>query len=92
MDLSPNIRVNAITVGSVQTSALDFVTADENTRIELERLTPLKRIGHTNDIAATILFLASDAGSFLTGKIIEVDGGLQEPNLDLNLPDLEIAN
>lgn len=90
-DLSPNIRVNAIAVGSVLTSALEFVTSDEATKDELERLTPLKRLGSTADIAAAVLYLASDAGSFLTGKVLEVDGGLQEPNLDLKLPDLEAA-
>ncbi|MGN6161544.1 MAG: SDR family oxidoreductase [Marmoricola sp.] len=91
-DLSPSIRVNAIAVGSVLTSALEFVTQDEATKDELERLTPLKRLGRTEDIAAAVVYLASDAGSFLTGKILEVDGGLQEPNLDLNLPDLEVVS
>ncbi|HZP15907.1 MAG TPA: SDR family oxidoreductase [Nocardioides sp.] len=88
-DLSPSIRVNAIAVGSVQTSALDFVTADAATKTAMEEGTPLGRIGTTDDIAAAVLYLASPAGSFLTGKVLEVDGGLQEPNLDLKLPDLE---
>jgi 7-alpha-hydroxysteroid dehydrogenase len=90
-DLSPSIRVNAIAVGSVQTSALDFVTSDAATKTAMEAGTPLGRIGTTDDIAAAVLYLASPAGSFLTGKVLEVDGGLQEPNLDLNLPDLQAA-
>lgn len=90
-DLSPSIRVNAIAVGSVQTSALDFVTQDPNAKAALEAGTPLGRIGTTDDVAAAVLYLASPAGSFLTGKVLEVDGGLQEPNLDLNLPDLQAA-
>ena len=69
----------------------EFVTQDEATKAELERLTPLQRIGRTADIAAAVVYLASEAGSFLTGKVLEVDGGLQEPNLDLRLPDLEAA-
>ena len=40
-------------------------------------------------VSRSVVYLASEAGSFLTGKVLEVDGGLQEPNLDLKLPDLE---
>jgi 7-alpha-hydroxysteroid dehydrogenase len=50
--------------------------------------TPLKRLGQPEDIALAALYLASPAGSFVTGKIIESDGGLEEPNLELGLPDL----
>lgn len=87
-DLSPRIRVNAIAVGSVATSALDIVLDDEAMRTTMEEVTPLKRIGHPDDIAATVLYLASAAGSYVTGKIIEVDGGLEQPNLDLGFADL----
>ena len=41
-----------------------------------------------NDIAIAALYLASPAGSFVTGKVLEVDGGIEYPNLALNLPDL----
>ena len=87
-DLAPKIPVNAIAVGSVATSALEIVTQDEGMLGMMEAATPLKRIGQVDDIAAACLWLASPAGSFLTGKIIEVDGGLQAPNLPLGLPDL----
>ena len=87
-DLSPSIRVNAIAVGSVMTSALEFVASDEATMKEMTDKTPLGRVGEVEDIAAAVLYLASPAGSFLTGKVLEVDGGLQFPNLDLRLPDL----
>jgi 7-alpha-hydroxysteroid dehydrogenase len=87
-DLSPRIRVNAVAVGSTATSALDIVMASDELRIQMEEATPLKRIGHPDDIAATVLFLASSAGSFITGKIIEADGGLQSANLEFGLPDL----
>ncbi|MFL6143509.1 MAG: SDR family oxidoreductase [Labedaea sp.] len=87
-DLAPRIRVNAIAVGSVATSALDIVLTNEEIRGRMERATPLGRIGDAAEIAATALFLASAAGGFVTGKVLEVDGGTQAPNLDLGLPDL----
>jgi 7-alpha-hydroxysteroid dehydrogenase len=87
-DLAPRIRVNAIAVGSVATSALEVVTEDEEMRRTMESATPLRRLGEVEDIAAACLWLASPAGSFVTGKVIEVDGGLQAPNLPLGLPDL----
>ncbi len=87
-DLSPRIRVNAIAVGSVATSALDLVLADDGLRTTMEQTTPLRRIGHPDDIAAAVLFLASPAGAYVTGKVLEVDGGLEQPNLDLGFDDL----
>ena len=87
-DLAPRIRVNGIFVGSVLTSALDFVAADEGMRSQLETKTPLGRIGEAEDVAAAALYLGSRAGQYVTGKLLEVDGGIQEPNLDLGLPDL----
>ena len=89
-DLAPHIRVNAISVGSVLTSALEFVASDQATHDELTGNTPLRRIGEAEDIAAAVVYLASPAGGFVTGKLLEVDGGLQQPNLDLKLPDLEL--
>ncbi|HEY4378111.1 MAG TPA: SDR family oxidoreductase [Acidimicrobiales bacterium] len=87
-DLAPKIRVNAIAVGSIATSALDVVLQDDGLRTAMERDTPLRRIGEPEEIAATVVFLASPAGGYLTGKVVEVDGGLDQPNLDLGLPDL----
>ena len=87
-DLAPRVRVNAIAVGSIATSALDIVVNDDNLRTQMESDTPLRRIGEPEEIAATVLFLASRAGGYITGKVIEVDGGLEAPNLALGLPDL----
>ncbi len=88
IDLAPLIRVNAIAVGSVATSALQIVVDDDNLRAEAEHNTPLHRIGDPDEIAATVLYLASPAGAFVTGKVLEVDGGTERPVLDLGLPDL----
>lgn len=87
-DLAPRIRVNAIAVGSVATSALDIVLTNDELRARMEQVTPLRRIGTAEEVAATVLFLASPAGGYVTGKVLEVDGGLQAPNLELGLPDL----
>ncbi|MCW2587506.1 MAG: short-chain dehydrogenase [Frankiales bacterium] len=87
-DLAPRVRVNAIAVGSIATSALQIVVEDDNLRSQMEQGTPLRRIGDPDEIAATVLFLASPAGGYVTGKVFEVDGGLEQPSLDLMLPDL----
>ncbi len=87
-DLAPRIRVNAIAVGSVATSALDIVMQSDELRDALEAGTPLKRIGQPEDIAAAVVYLASEAGAYITGKVLEVDGGIEAPNLDMGLPDL----
>jgi 7-alpha-hydroxysteroid dehydrogenase len=87
-DLAPHVRVNAISVGSVMTSALEIVTGDEAARSAMEQATPLRRIGEAEEVAAAALYLSSPAGGYLTGKVLEVDGGLEQPNLDLGLPDL----
>lgn len=88
-DLAPRVRVNAIAVGSIATSALDIVVNDDGLRTSLESQTPLRRIGDPEHISATVLFLASPAGGYLTGKVLEVDGGIQGANLDMGLPDYE---
>jgi 7-alpha-hydroxysteroid dehydrogenase len=87
-DLAPKVRVNGIAVGSVATSALEIVLDNPEIHDEMVRRTPLKRLGQPEDIAFAALYLASPAGSFVTGKILEVDGGLEEANLELGLPDL----
>ncbi|MFW0794354.1 SDR family oxidoreductase [Gordonia sp. CPCC 205515] len=88
MDLNPRIRVNGIAPGAILTSALDVVAGDDGMRSAVETSTPLHRLGDPEDIAAAALYLASPAGSYLTGKILEVDGGIIAPNLDLPIPDL----
>src|ERR1700758_1162520 len=88
LDLCPRIRVNAIAPGSILTSALEVVAGNDELRSQLERATPMRRLGEAADIAAAALYLASPAGAFLTGKTLEVDGGLIMPNLELPIPDL----
>ncbi|BDY26852.1 SDR family oxidoreductase [Mycolicibacterium mageritense] len=88
LDLCPRVRVNAIAPGSILTSALDVVASNDALREPMEKATPMRRLGDPVDIAAAAVYLASPAGSYLTGKTLEVDGGLTMPNLDLPIPDL----
>ena len=87
-DLAPRVRVNAIAVGSIATSALEMVTGDEGMLATMEGNTPLGRIGDPEEIAAATLFLASPGGSYVTGKSIEVDGGAERTQLEMGMPDL----
>ena len=87
-ELAPKIRVNALAVGAVETSALAPFLKAEGMREKMESLTPLGRIGQPEDIAAAAVWLASDAGSWVTGKVIEVDGGQETTNFPIKLPDV----
>lgn len=88
MDLAPHIRVNAIAAGSVATDALASVL-DPELRSTMEAHTPMRRLGTPQDIAAAVLYLCSPAGSYVTGKVLEVDGGIDHPTLALGIPDYE---
>jgi len=78
-ELAPKIRVNAIEVGGIETDALAHVLTDPSIRAELIENTPVQRVGRVEDIAAAVVYLASPASSFMTGKVIEVDGGVEAP-------------
>jgi 7-alpha-hydroxysteroid dehydrogenase len=78
-ELAPKVRVNAIEVGGVETAALASVLTDESVRARLESNTPMQRVGAPEDIAACVVYLASSASSWVTGKIFEVDGGVEAP-------------
>jgi 7-alpha-hydroxysteroid dehydrogenase len=88
-DLAPRIRVNGIYVGSIMTSALEYVAGQPEMMHQLESKTPLGRVGEPEDIAAAVVYLSSKAGQYVTGKLLEVDGGIQQPTLDLGLPDVQ---
>jgi 7-alpha-hydroxysteroid dehydrogenase len=78
-ELAPKVRVNAIEVGGIETAGLAHVLTDDAVRRQLEDNTPMHRVGQVDDIAAAVVYLASDASSFVTGKIFEVDGGVESP-------------
>jgi NAD(P)-dependent dehydrogenase (short-subunit alcohol dehydrogenase family) len=72
---SSGVRVNAVAPGPTDTGMLDRFTGTPENKAALVSGVPLGRIGKSADIANTILFLASDAASFVTGQIVSVDGG-----------------
>jgi 7-alpha-hydroxysteroid dehydrogenase len=78
-ELAPKIRVNAIEVGGIETEALAHVLSDESVRAQLVGNTPMQRVGVPADIAAAVVYLSSPASSFVTGKVFEVDGGVEAP-------------
>ena len=68
------IRVNIISPGPIATPGLDSVVPTE-AQAFLAGATALQRLGHPDEIAKTVLFLASDAASFISGTEIVADGG-----------------
>jgi len=69
------VRVNAVAPGPVDTDMLTRFTGTAERKAGLIAGVPFKRPGRPDEIAATILFLASAAASFITGQIIDVNGG-----------------
>ncbi|MGZ4682869.1 MAG: glucose 1-dehydrogenase [Acidimicrobiales bacterium] len=78
-ELAPRVRVNAIELGGIETDALASVLTDESVRRQLEENTPMRRVGQVEDIAAFAVYLASPASSWVTGKVFEIDGGVEHP-------------
>lgn len=71
-----NIRVNCIAPGLVRTDFAKALWENPETLKQTETRTPLRRIGEPDDIAGAAVFLASRAGSWMTGQTIVIDGGV----------------
>lgn len=69
-----NIRVNAVAPGFIKTDMTDVLS--EDIKQKLKSTLAIKRLGEVNDIAETVAFLCSDASSYITGQVINVDGGM----------------
>ena len=72
---SYNIRVNAIAPGAIETQMVDPIKSDPRSLEGLLARLPMKRMGRPEEISSVVVFLASDASSYMTGSIINVDGG-----------------
>jgi NAD(P)-dependent dehydrogenase (short-subunit alcohol dehydrogenase family) len=70
-----DVRVNAVAPGPVETGMLNRVAGGADKMAALAAGVPARRLGTPEDIAATIVFLASDKADFITGQIVGVNGG-----------------
>ena len=71
---SRNVNVNAVAPGFIQTDMTKKLP--DNYKEEMLKMIPLNRFGEPLDVAKTVLFLVSDASSYITGHVIKVDGGM----------------
>ncbi len=71
---SRNILVNAVAPGFIETSMTEILK--EEVKEEIGKSIPLKRMGTAQDVANVVKFLASEDSSYITGQVIQVDGGM----------------
>lgn len=74
-DLAPEIRVNAVAPGPIAANWEDDWEIPKEHIDEALAMTPLGRMGRPEEIAETVLYLASDGGGYTTGQVLEVSGG-----------------
>jgi len=73
-ELAPEVRANAIMPGVIETRHHEVFSTPERME-QYRRETPLGRNGAADEVAEAVLFLASDAARFITGALIDVNGG-----------------
>ena len=71
-----NITVNALAPGPFPSNMTDFAIGDSKGTMRVSKRVPLNRIGQTDDIAASIQFLCGKGGSYVTGAILPISGGI----------------
>jgi NAD(P)-dependent dehydrogenase (short-subunit alcohol dehydrogenase family) len=71
-----HITVNAIAPGPFESKMMAFMLDTPEKRAQVEQMVPLRRVGRPDDAAGLTLFLASRAGSYVTGAVIPLDGGI----------------
>ena len=72
---SSGVRVNAVAPGPIETGMLNRFTRTADRKAALVKTVPLGRVGEPNEIARAVVFLGSDDASFVTGQILNADGG-----------------
>jgi len=71
---SRNITVNAVAPGFIKTRMTEVLS--DSARAELQNHIPLRRLGEPEDVANAVLFLASPSASYITGQVLQIDGGM----------------
>jgi 7-alpha-hydroxysteroid dehydrogenase len=85
-EFAPRVRVNALAVGATVTDALAPFLKAGDLQQQMEALTPMARLGDPEDIACAVLYLASPAAAWVTGKVFEIDGGTVDSNWPIKIP------
>lgn len=75
LDWAPDVRVNCVAPGYVATDLTEDLTENEELAASIRERTPLDRFADPEEIAGPVVFLASDAASYVTGSVLEADGG-----------------
>ncbi len=76
LELAPNnIRVNAVAPGMIETPMMDTVKQDPKMLEGMLAKVPMRRLGKPEEVSNLVLFLASDASSYMTGSTVVIDGG-----------------
>ena len=89
LELARDVRVNALRLGAIFTPDFEnLVAAMPGIDERLAHWTPLGRLGTPRDVALACVYLASPAGSFITGQVIDLDGGIQMPRGAMSLMDV----
>jgi 7-alpha-hydroxysteroid dehydrogenase len=89
-DLAPRIRVNAVLPGAIETAALARLLSrmDPSVRATMIERTPMRRNGVPDDIAPMVVYLASPAAEWITGKLYDIDGNASADLIPKAIPDL----
>ena len=75
IEWAPGVRVNCVCPGVIETPMTAALRQDPTWAQQVLKRYPLGRFGHADEIAAAILYLASDEAAFVTGAALPVDGG-----------------